>query len=177
MDACVAIDSNCLTYIVDAMYSLERPVDNLSDQKIALLRTYLYRDILCISATVQSEYRNIKDAFDKERHEAISSIVLGDVPEFDPNVIDDRFYFYTEFHKGKKNKMDCRILAESELGGCGYLLTYDFNYLSRLKEKTKTISMTTPVEFWSLLNVPKGTNPVRTPSTTNPLSNQTWWIW
>lgn len=178
MNAYIAIDSNCLSYLVDAMYSCERPLDNLADQKIALLRTYLYRDeILFISSTVHSEYQKIKDALNKERHEGISDIVLDDVPESNPKAIEDRFYYYTNFHKGQKNKKDCRILAESELGGCRYLLTYDFKYLSRLKEKTETIKMKTPSEFWSLLNIPKGARPARTPSPTNPLSNQTWWIW
>jgi len=178
MIAYVAIDSNCLTYLVDAMYSCERPIDDLADQKIALLRIYLYRDeILYISSTVQSEYRKIRDASNKERHEGISNILLGDVPKSNPKTIEDRFCFYTNFHKGKKNKKDCRILAESELGDCQYLLTYDFKYLSRLKEKTEIIKMKTPVEFWSSLNIPKGAKPVRTPHPTNPLSNQTWWIW
>ena len=84
-NAYVAIDSNCLTYLVDAMYSCEPPTDDLGDQKIALLRTYLYRkEILYISSTVQSEYQKIKDALNKERHEGISTIVLGEVPASNP---------------------------------------------------------------------------------------------
>lgn len=178
MNVYVAIDSNCYTFLVKAMYSCERPMDNLADQEIALLRIYLYRDkILYISSTVKSEYEKITDALKKERHKGISDVVLGDVPESNPKTIEERFYFYTNIFKGQKNKNDCRILAESELGGCQYLLTYDFPFLSRLKEKTEIIKMKTPVDFWSSLNIPKGARPVRTPSPTNPLSNQTWWIW
>ena len=67
MNAYVAIDSNCHTFLVKAMYSCERPMDNLADQEIALVRTYLYCDkILYISSTVKSEYEKITDAF-KER--------------------------------------------------------------------------------------------------------------
>ena len=174
----VAIDSNCLTYLVDSMYSYERPMNDLADQKIALLRTYLYQDeILYISSTVKSEYQKINNVLKRERHEGISNVVLGDVPASNPKSIEDRFYFYANVHTGQRNKKDCRILAESELGGCQYLLTYDFPFLSRLKGKTKIIKMKTPVEFWSSLNIPRGVRPVRAPSPTNPLSNQTWWFW
>jgi len=153
-------------------------MDKLADQEIALLRTYLYRDdILYITSTVMSEYQNIKDALKKERHEGISNVVLGDVPKSNTEIIENRFKYYSNFYKGQKKENDCRILAESELGGCQYLLTYDFDFLSRLKDKTETIIITTPVEFWLLLNVPHGARTVRKPSDTNPLSNQTWWIW
>lgn len=174
----IAIDSNCHTYLVDAMYSCEQPVDKLANQKIALLRIYLYRNkILHISPTVKLEYQKIKETSKKERHDGVSNVLLGDVPKSDYKITENRFNFYANFYKGKKKENDCRILAESELGGCLYLLTYDFDFLKQLKEKTKSIKMRTPVEFWDSLNISKGSKPIRAPHPTNPLSKQTWWIW
>ncbi len=178
MDACVAIDSNSLSYLVDAMNSGQQPTGDLCDQKISLLRVYLYRnEILYLVPTVESEYKRIKDEIRREIHDGISMVLLGDVLEADPTLLENRVCQYSIIHSGKKNNKDCQILAEAELGGCEYLLTYDFKFLARLKDKTQKITMITPSEFWELLNIPHGSNPVRVPHHTNPLSKQTWWIW
>lgn len=178
MDAWVAIDSMCLSYLVDAMASGKQPTGDLSDQKISLLRIYLYRnEILYLTPTVESEYKKIRDEIKKETHESISMILLGDVLKANLTLLDSKICQYSKFHSGKKNRDDCKILAEAELGVCKYLLTYDSDFLKRLKDKTHGITMTTPSEFWNLLNIPRGSAPIRAPHPTNPLSNQTWWIW
>jgi predicted nucleic acid-binding protein len=178
MDSYVAIDSNCFTYLVEAMYASQKPTDNLANQKISLLRLHFYRkDILYISATVLNEYERITDKQKKEKHHQTSAVQLGEVSESDPKNIEKRFEYYRNSHSGEKEKKDCRILAESELGGCQYLLTYDQRFLNHLKSKTKTIKMITPFEYWNLLNVIKGVNPERIPTNSNPLSKQEWWRW
>jgi len=73
--------------------------------------------------------------------------------------------------------MDCKILAEAEVGGCEYLLTYDQDFLRNLREKTYAIKMMTPTEFWQALNIQKGSKPAKIPYSKNQLSKETWWVW
>ena len=84
---------------------------------------------------------------------------------------------YIQLHKGDRNHNDCRIVAEAELGGCEYLLTYDQALLANLADRTHGIRLLTPKVYWSSLNLPHGSEPVRLPHPTNPLSKETWWIW
>lgn len=57
----VGLDSQCYTYLIDAMAKLDEPVDDLAEQRIALFRIFLYYDGgLFISPTVRSEYQRIR---------------------------------------------------------------------------------------------------------------------
>ena len=178
MTSWVALDSNSLSYLVDVMSSGQKPNCSLADQKIALLRIYLYRnEVLFLPPTVAAEYKRIKDDALERKHSIVRDRLLIDVPKSDLVVLKSRISKYSEFHPGAKNRKDCQILAEAELGGCPYLLTYDSRFLSNLKGKTQKIRMLTPLEFWDSLNIPRGSQPRLKPHSTNPLSKETWWIW
>ena len=38
----IGLDSNCLSYVIQALEGVSRPTDALADQKIALVRLYIY---------------------------------------------------------------------------------------------------------------------------------------
>lgn len=178
MKSLVCIDSNAMTYLVDAIMNGGRPSGNVSDEKIALLRSYLYReDTLYISPTVKEEYEKIKDGIKRQNHKGIADIILGDVSPPDRTLIDSRTSEYSSYHKGEKNKKDCKILAEAELSGSEILLTYDQTLLKNLKGKTHKIKIYEPSEYWNNIGIANGCKPVRAPHTSNPLSQETWWIW
>lgn len=178
MESLICIDSNAMSYLVDAMTQGCKPTGNVADEKIALLRTYLYRnDILYISPTVKEEYEKIKSDVNRRNHQGIADILLGDIPASVPTIIESRILEYSKHHSGEKNKKDCKILAEAELGGSQILLTYDKIFLINLRGKTRGIKMSTPSEYWNNIGIPKGSRPVRAPYSTNPLSRETWWIW
>ena len=178
MESLVAVDSNSLSYLVEAMMSGREPAGNLAKQKIALLRIYLYRtEILYMTPSVECEYKRIRESKRREMHDGAAMVLLGDIQISDYRKVKNRTSEYSKYHPGMKNRMDCRILAESELGGCEYLLTYDKEFLSRLKDKTHKIKMTTPIKFWESLNIPRGTKSIRAPHPTNPLSKEIWWRW
>ena len=178
MDSCVAIDSNSLSYLINAIKLEQKPIGNLAGQKIALVRICLYRtEVLFLPPTARKEYKRIKDDGLKKDHNGVSMVLLIDVPISDPEITRFQTLKYSKYHTGKKRSKDCQILAEAELGECDYLLTYDFDFLSHLKGKTEKIQMLTPLKFWNLLNIPRGSQPIRIPHPTNPLAKKRWWIW
>jgi len=171
----VCVDSNALTYLVEAMTNGGCPTGDVAAEKIALLRIYLYRnDVLYLSQTVELEYQRIKDETRKLYHKQIADILLGEIQPVDSNAIKARTTDYLAHH-GKQE--DCRVLSECELGGGDVLLTYDQDFLKRLRGKTQRIELCAPSEFWSSLAIPKGTRPVTSPHPSNPLSKEVWWVW
>lgn len=174
----VCIDSNAVTYLLEAMAAGTCPVGALAAEKISLLRTYLYRDeILHMSPTVEAEYSKIRDEARRKHHVNLGNALLGDTLEPDMQELETRTHEYLQLHRGDQNRNDCQIVAEAELGGCDCLLTYDPALLANLAGRTHGISLLTPKDFWSSLNIPRGSAPVRLPHPTSPLSKETWWIW
>lgn len=174
----VCIDSMAVTYLLDAMATGKCPVDALAAEKISLLRTYLYRDeTLYISSTVKAECSKIPDDEWRKCHVNLEDLLLEDALKPDIRELEIRTGEYMQFHKGDQKRNDCRIVAEAELGGCECLLTYDQALIENLAGRTRGIRLLTPKDFWSSLNVPHGSRPVRLPHPINPLSKETWWIW
>lgn len=172
----VCLDSNALTYLYDSMTSKAHcPVDQLAIEKIAMLRIYLYfHTILHYSPTAKLEYQRIKTERKRVIHEQIANALLREIPPAESCMIEARTNEYFCLHR-KIN--DCRLLSECELGGGKVLLTYDNDLLKRLRGKTQMIEISPPSEFWARLEIPKGSSPPRTPSSSNPLSKETWWVW
>ncbi len=178
MNSLVCIDSNAITYLVEAIMKGEKPIGDVADEKISLLRTYLYRnETLYISPTVKEEYEKIKNEIKRQNHQGIADILLSDISPPDITLVESRKSEYSKHHQGEKNKKDCKILAETELGGCNVFLTYDQALLINLRGKTHKMKLSEPSEYWNNIGIAKGTSPVRAPHATNPLSRETWWIW
>ena len=167
----VCIDSNAMTYLVEAMTKGGRPVGSEAEEKVALLRLYLYRNqILYITPTVRSEYEKMKEGAKKRFHTEIDGILLDEIVVSDQQAVDARA---SEYNKDN----DCHILAEAEIGDAEVLLTYDQPMLKRLRNNTKTIKLCSPTEYWRQINIPLGSRPVTRPSDSNPLARESWWIW
>lgn len=174
----VCIDSNAATYLVEAIMTGKRPDDALAAEKISLLRTYLYSDvILCITLGVDVECSKIRDEERRKCHENLFKVLLDEALKPDMRELETRTSEYSQIHKGDRNRNDCRIIAEAELGGCEFLLTRDTTLIKKLDDRTHKIRLLTPEDFWSSLNIPCGSKSVRQPHPTNPLSQETWWIW
>jgi len=171
----VCIDSNALTYLAEAMTNGGCPTGDVAAEKLALLRIYFYRsDVLYLSQTVDLEYQRIKDETRKLYHKQIVDILLREIQPVDCNAIEAKTAEYLAHHRKQE---DCRVLSECELGGGVVLLTYDQDFLKKLRGRTQKIELCTPSEFWSRLAIPKGTRPVTSPHPSNPLSKEVWWAW
>src|SRR5262245_618310 len=115
MTSAVAIDSNTLTYLIDAMDESYDPAadTSLSNERLAMVRMLFYSDRrLWVSPTVDAEYRKISNPDRREVHRRIAQYVLEDQPlRIDPEAFEKRVLELGSAHRGDA---DCRIVAKTE---------------------------------------------------------------
>ena len=176
--AMIALDSNTMTYWIDALSSVPGPpAEPCSAEKLALALIFFWmpkESGFHYTPTVEVEYQAIRDRAKRYNHLSWALTHISAVrPLPDPTAVDARAAELMQFHKREK---DCRIVAECELTEIVTLLTCDTDLLKRLKAKT-SIRIVPPSEYWELMHVPKGTLATWVPHATNPLSKVSWWHW
>jgi predicted nucleic acid-binding protein len=179
----IGLDSQCLSYLLDAIAGISEPTDSLVLEKIALTRAWFYKPgdfSFHLTPTIISEIREIKQ---KERREFHENLIL---PIFCiHNSITDIANVRAraeEFkvHHSKLN--DCLVLAEAEELRLDIVLTYDSKFWKRLCNKSNVTKLMKPTEYWASLSIPIGSAPQYRPydansEDANPLSFQHWWRW
>ncbi len=171
----LGLDSQCLSYLLDCIENITKPTDPLADEKVDLLRIWLYTSgTFIITETVLSEVSKIKNITRREFHEGFVSTLFLDYPVRDHAAIKTRAEYFETYHP-KMN--DCHILAEAEEINIDVMLSYDFDFIKKLGNISNTTKLMKPTEYWGNLNIPKGEKPVTVPHPTNPLSKQIWWHW
>lgn len=169
----VGLDSQCYTYLIDAMSITTTPTDSLAEQKIALFRTFLYgTGVFHLVPTVRKEFEKIRQEDRRSHHDDWTSL-LAETTVINQIGVDARVKELMQFHASEG---DATILAEAEDADLAVLLTFDSKFISRLSLHTQ-VSLLRPTEFWESLQVPKGANPITRPHPTNEIAAQTWWQW
>jgi hypothetical protein len=171
----VGLDSQCYSYLIDALDGLNEPTGLLAQEQIALVRCFLHapRKFVLVE-TVVAECAKIRNTGRRNQHDSWRHIHFVDQPIQNRAQVDLRAEGLHRFHP-KIN--DCRVLAESEGLGLSALLSYDRDFRQRLAQRTMGIELITPSAYWARLGVARGATPQRIPHETNPLSQQTWWHW
>ena len=172
----VAIDSNALTYLVEAMEPNYDPANDdpsLAVERISMLRTFLYTGTpFYVLPQVRKEYNNIPRYEWRNIHASTVGVLLEEIfIENQDNAIQKRKTEFMSFYP--KNK-DCQVLAEAEAMNMSSLLTRDDNFINRLSPHT-TIQMVYPSEFWNNLNIVSGAELKTFPLESNPLFGKSWW--
>jgi hypothetical protein len=173
----IGLDSQCLSYLLDAITGIEEPTGRLAPEKKALLRSWFYRPgnfAFTLTATVVAEVRAIPNAARRELHESFIRTLFLDYPVRDNLAVQARADRFAIAHPRSR---DCRVLAESEELGLDLVLTYDHDFWKRLRYASPTTKLVKPSEYWSSRGVPAGVSPQTVPHPTNPLSSQSWWRW
>jgi predicted nucleic acid-binding protein len=173
----IGLDSQSLSYLLDAIAGIEEPTDILAPEKKALVRSWFYRPgnfAFTLTATVIAEIRQIPNATRREFHENFIRTHFLDYPVVDPEAVQARARQFASAHPKPR---DCRILAEAEELGLDVVLTYDHDFWKRLRDSSPTTRLLKPSEYWDDLGVPAGAVPQTVPHHTNPFSAQSWWRW
>lgn len=176
MSKSASLDSNALTYLLDAVsraYLPQADPDLIAAERLAMFRIYCYSGCkLWVSPTVKAEYIRISDSTKRESHHVWVSYHLEDVepPVPDP-ILDLRAAVLNERHSDFD---DCRIVAETEATGVDILLTSDGALIKDLHAQTN-VAIMRPTEFLSSLEIPRGARPCVSPAPGNPLASETWW--
>jgi hypothetical protein len=175
-DVHVGIDSQCLSYLLDAIAGIGEPTDRLADERKALIRVWFYTpETYFVTSTVVEECEKIRNAERRAFHRSFIDTLFADPPIQDSKFIKVRASALLLAHPDKTS--DCRVLAESEEMGLNVLLSYDQQFLRRLEKASPSVRLITPSAYWASLGIPCGAKPCTVPHHTNPLSTQTWWRW
>jgi predicted nucleic acid-binding protein len=174
-DLQIGLDSQCLSYLLDAIAGIDEPKDSLASEKIALLRSWFYKSgTFTLTETVIFEVGRISNVERREFHESFIRPLFLIPPVRESTAVQGRA---DQFKMTHPRPMDCRILAEAEELGLDIVLTYDHDFWKRLHNISPTTKLIKPSVYWTDLNVPKGAEPRTVPHHTNPLSQQSWWRW
>ena len=170
----VGLDSQCLTYLIEAISGGKKPTDSLASQKVALLRCYLYLpDTLWVSPTVVDECARIRNVERAKLHQKFVKVLFGELPVSDSARVSVRTNEFFQFHA---RRGDCRILAEAEDIGFTALMSFDAKFVGRLARHSP-VRLLRPTEFWHSLAVPRDSPPDKLPHHTSQLSRESWWRW
>jgi hypothetical protein len=172
----VAIDSNALTYLVDAIepsYDPDHDAPALAAERKAMIRAYIYGGVqFWIMPTVEAEYDKIRDPSRHLRHQRAAWILLHDAPiGASANALSARASQLAPHHPDANDR---RIVAEAEASGLRSLLTRDDAMIANLQPHTELI-LQYPSAFWASLDVSPYSVPVHKPHPTNPLAHVPWW--
>jgi rRNA-processing protein FCF1 len=173
----IAIDSNALTYLINA---IDPDYDPLNDtpknkkERQAMLRIFLYQgDPFHILPQVIKEYNDIPGYEWRSLHESTTWALFMEFHIANQkHKIDQRRDEFLTIHKNKHK--DCQLLAEAESASMDVLLTRDNNFKKNLSEIAK-IKIMYPSEYWESLNMQAGISPKIAPATSNPLFGKYWW--
>lgn len=170
----ISIDSNCYTYLLEALNSEQGPEGDTAAEQIAMLKLYLYLDsIFAVTSTVQAEYREIRDEERRDFHESTNMTLIDTFHHIDAERVKRRALEVLPHHKNRLK--DCKILAESELGGADFLLTYDKDFILNLGLHARDLVILKPSELLAQKEIPRGATPNKVPHNTNPLSKVEFW--
>jgi hypothetical protein len=171
----VGLDSNCLSYLFDAVADFDEPTDLLAQEKVALIRIWFYTsEEYYITETVLNEISDIRCPERREFHDGFLSVHILETTVQQRFIVSARTLELMQAHP-KRN--DCQIVAEAEDALLDTFLSYDKNLKRHLGPISKNVQIVTPSSYWIGLNIPKGARPLTAPHKTNPLSIQTWWHW
>jgi hypothetical protein len=172
----VAIDSNALTYLLDAVCDGYLPCadpDPGGPERVAMFRVFCYlTERPWVGPTVRAEYAAIVDASKREEHDRWTRYHLEDFElTGDAESVDARAKELKNHHC---HLDDCRVVAEAEAAGAEVLLTCDARMIKHLGSRTG-LALMRPTAFIASLAIPPGTPPHSVPADGNPLATQTWW--
>lgn len=170
----VGIDSQCLSYIIDAWSGISPPKDNLAHQRVALTRLFFYLpDTLWVTPTVSAECAEIRNIARRELHTSFIQTLFGELQVKDRASVDNRSSYLRKYHSGVN---DCCIVAEGEDVGHSVLLTFDSDLIRHLSQYT-TLKLIAPEDYWTSLKITPGSRPDKQPYNSNPLFSEDWWKW
>ena len=175
-DTIIGFDSNVLSAFLLANNGkvAQYAGDPLAQERLATYRLFLHcRPFILPSVTVEAGV--IPDGVKLEEHLRFIAYSFAEVipDEYQDQVIARRAAELLKFHNGD---LDCRIVAEAEIGDVPTLVSLDSKLISRLSPHT-SVRISRPTELWSDLALPLGAQPKWVPGSGHPLEHETWWRW
>lgn len=172
----VGIDSNALTYLIEAMrpgYDPASDPSGLAPERLAMIRVFLYGARgLHLTPMVTREYEAIRNDERQAAHARAACILLVEGSwQLDDEAVTARA---SDLRRHHDQPDDCRVVAESEAMGLTHLLTCDGDLIDKLGPAA-SVTVERPTGYWARLGVKPGARPIWSPHGSNPLSAVSWW--
>jgi hypothetical protein len=177
MPTFAAVDSNALTYLVNAIgvesYDPAQDSSGLADERIAMSRLFMYGDCrLWVPPVVRIETADIPAG---ELRDAQNRMTWYQLLDHDSGVseavIQQRVEQLLQHHNAVN---DCRVVAETEAMELSYVVTRDDKLHRRLQTHTP-VQIVRPSELWTSLDIRCAPPHAMVPAPDNPLSAHHWW--
>ena len=172
-----ALDSNALTYLLDAIaaedYDPSLDDSPLVKERLAMAWCLFHGNCSpWVPPTVRVEYQRIKSHDKRDTHRRWTQYHLQDQDLRVPDEVIEQRVAALLPHHGKLQ--DCHVLAETECARLDTLLTVDEDMRLRLQPHT-SVDILRPSEFWKRLGVTRESAQGLRPAPGNPLHGKTWW--
>lgn len=177
----LALDSGVLTYFLQANpvcgYDPALDPDRfLAPQRVAAFRLYIYGENFFTVPTVREEASRISDPLKRREHVKWIAFHFEEVTAIDVKVRDARVAEFQQYHSGRQNEDDCRIVAECEQGEIDALVSFDTKN-PRLSAPRSRPFIGSSEECWKRLQILRGATPRHPLMPDHPSANATWWRW
>ena len=173
----VALDSNSLSYLIDALGSFDRrPTGRTVAEKIALARCFIYRGeetIFCITPTVRAEYSRISSQERLTDHAHWSLFHLQELTQ--PSNTADIIFRTNALSAHHSDIDDCRIVAECEALDVSVFLTSDRKLRNSMKRLASKVNVMSGRQFWEAMAIAPRSKPTIELNPNDPLNDATWW--
>jgi predicted nucleic acid-binding protein len=124
----IGLDSQCLTYLISALEGVAAPTDSLAEQKVALVRLYLYTPgTLWVTPTVEREFLRIRNEERRATHVSWTSVLFGVRLITDVARVEQRAASLQQVHPDIDDRT---VLAEAEDIGFATLASFDTDFVS-----------------------------------------------
>jgi len=173
-DSPTVFDSNCVTYLLDALVHASRPgaVDKLATQKLALVRVLFYGPhLLAYTDTVRAEVASISDTLRRDRHLNALDVHFRELSILDPSRAESE---RSRLTGAGINSKDARWMGEALAHDAPLIVTWDRGLLGQARRAGES-RVQSPATAYATLGIGVD-SPLRTrPVAANPLSGQSWW--
>jgi hypothetical protein len=171
----IALDSNCVSYLIDACNGQINKEFKHAVEGEALVRIWYYlAQRYYISERVLLECGRIRDEPRREIHKAFSLPTYFGSAMKDLAAVQKRADDLLLYHP---KDGDCLVLAEAEDMEADTLLCCDNDFIKKLSPVSEMVRIMRPTEYWQEASVPKGAIPKIVPEASNPLHSNTFWRW
>jgi hypothetical protein len=168
----ISIDSNILTYLVEASDPDFKPEAEPNKEKVAALKILLYKGDFVVTPEVAIEYNRIKNNFKKMEHFGFCSALISELTPSNQQLRITAFEKAFAIHKAES---DCRIFADTLALGISTLLCNDGIFQKKLAPLSPDLKIHKPSELINFLNIARGSRPIIEPEFSNPLFGKTFW--
>ena len=170
----IAVDSQTLTYFIQCSEPGYDPLNDtqreLAEERKSIYHIFLRSNDLYVLPTVREEYMKISNMDFKNLHESTSTVNFTEIEITDNSKKEN---IKNKLIKKHKKENDCYAVAEAEIEGMDYFLTFDKDLKKNLKGET-TLKIVFPSEYWTYLKS-LNIDTKKTPHESNPKSKEEWW--